>query len=687
MDKIFSAIAIARNGLSTHGLSILKGFLVCFLIMQTSSAGFRSTAQEPSVTFAMIGDFGSNDSNEADVAALVKSWNPDFIVTVGDNNYPDGEASTIDANIGKYYHDYIYPYTGSYGAGATTNRFWPAIGNRDWENQTGAKLQPYFNYFTLPGNERYYDFVQGPVHFFMLDSDSREPDGITSNSTQAHWLQTRLAASSAPWKIVVLHHPPFSSRTSWSNLQWPFREWGADAVVSGHAHIYERILKNNFPYIINGLGGESLGSFTTAIEGSMVRFGSDFGALRVTASSTRLTFEFITRRGVVVDTFTINRNASEPAAPTNLVASTFSTSQINLNWTDNSTNEDGFKVERSTDGTNFTQIATVGPNINAYSNTNLQTSTLYYYRVRAFSGDEDSGYSNIASARTTQNAPAAPTNLSASAASSGQINLTWSDNSTNEDNFEIERCLGAGCTNFGWIAETGVNATGYSNTGLQPTTTYRYRVRASNGSGDSAYSNVAEATTTASSSILGAPSNLVATAVSSEQIDLMWVDNSTSETGFKLYRSTDGVNFSRIATLGANVTSYSNTGRPDSTLYYYRVRAYNSTAESAFSNTASAKTFPSATVKPSAPTNLVATPLSNTQVSLTWTDNATNEDGFKLYRSTDGVNYTQIAKPGPNATGYTDAAAASKTTYYYRIRAYNDAGNSNYSNVASGRTP
>jgi 3',5'-cyclic AMP phosphodiesterase CpdA len=468
------------------------GLWALCLVLLPALAGSRAfdwpaTAQTTTpVTFAIIGDFGSDDANEAAVANLVKSWNPAFIVTVGDNNYPDGEASTIDANIGKYYHEYIHPYTGSFGAGATTNRFWPSIGNRDWENLSGPKLQPYFNYFTLPNNERYYDVVQGPVHLFILDSDSREPDGITANSVQAQWLQNRLALSTAPWKIVVLHHPPFSSRTSWSNLQWPFRQWGADVVVSGHAHIYERILKDGFPYLICGLGGESLGSFSTAIEGSMVRFGSDYGALKVTADANSITFQMITRAGVVIDTYTISRNVAAPAAPTNLSATTVSTTQIDLAWTDNSTNEDGFQVEQSTDGVNFTRIATVAPNVNAFSNTNLQPSTAYTYRVRAFAADQNSAYSNTAGATTTAGAPVAPSGLSAAAASVSQINLAWTDNSTNEENFEVERCAGAGCTNFAWVAEVAANATTFQNTGLAASTTYRYRVRATNGSGDSA---------------------------------------------------------------------------------------------------------------------------------------------------------------------------------------------------------
>src|SRR6267154_5565541 len=83
------------------------------------------------VRFAVIGDFGANTPEEGDVANRVKSWNPDLILTVGDNNYQLGEASTIDANIGKYYHDYIYPYKGSFGAGSAdgVNHFFPTLGN------------------------------------------------------------------------------------------------------------------------------------------------------------------------------------------------------------------------------------------------------------------------------------------------------------------------------------------------------------------------------------------------------------------------------------------------------------------------------------------------------------------------------------------------------------------------------
>jgi hypothetical protein len=258
------------------------------------------------IRFALIGDYGSGKQAEADVAALVKSWEPDFIITTGDNNYPDGAAETIDENIGQFYQEYIYPYTGAYGPGADYPRFFPTIGNHDWR---ANQAQAYFDYFSLPGNEHYYDFVWGPVHFFALNSDSREPDGVGSSSIQAVWLQEKLAASKSIWKLVFMHHPPYSSgpRGPVDWMRWPFQEWGADAVLSGHDHYYERLSINDFPYIINGLSGGAIYDFGPIAEGSLVRFNADWGAMLIIADPGQISFQFITRQGEVIDTFNLVR--------------------------------------------------------------------------------------------------------------------------------------------------------------------------------------------------------------------------------------------------------------------------------------------------------------------------------------------------------------------------------------------
>ena len=259
-----------------------------------------------SLRFAVIGDYGSGSQDEGDVADMVKSWNPDLIITMGDNNYPDGAASTIDENIGQFYHEFIAPYYGNYGAGDQENRFFPSLGNHDW-HAPGA--QPYLDYFTLPGNERYYDFVWGPVHFYALNSDSREPDGVGRSSQQAVWLQNQLAASTSIWDVVYFHHAPYSSGlhgdVDW--MQWPFAEWGADVVLSGHDHTYERISRNGITYFVNGLGGMTRYSFFGAVEGSQVRYNRDFGAMLVEASESAIHFQFIIRQNEVIDSFELAR--------------------------------------------------------------------------------------------------------------------------------------------------------------------------------------------------------------------------------------------------------------------------------------------------------------------------------------------------------------------------------------------
>lgn len=260
----------------------------------------------PLTRFAVIGDFGLSGKPLSDIANLVKNWNPDFIITVGDNNYPDGQAETIDENIGQYFHEFIFPYVGEYGKGSETNRFFPTLGNHDWTTNGG---QPYFHYFTLPGNERYYDFVWGSVHLFALNSDSREPDGVGLSSVQASWLEEKLETSSSPWKIVYMHHPPYSSSgdgsISWA--QWPFASWGVDAVLSGHSHVYERLNVDGLTYFINGLGGGERYEFDTPVVGSQIRFSADYGAMFITASPDWIYFDFITRDNIVIDTYSIQK--------------------------------------------------------------------------------------------------------------------------------------------------------------------------------------------------------------------------------------------------------------------------------------------------------------------------------------------------------------------------------------------
>lgn len=256
--------------------------------------------------FAVIGDYGGNGPPEADVAALVKSWNPDFVITVGDNNYPNGSASTIDATIGQYYHEFIYPYTGNYGPGAETIRFFPSLGNHDW--QTNA-AQPYLDYFVLPGNERYYDYTWGPLHFFVLDSDLAEPDGVSSSSVQGDWLHAKLAESTSPWNVVYFHHAPYSSGlhgpSDW--MQWPFKQWGASVVLSGHDHTYERLEVGGLTYLVNGLGGGAIYHFPSVYPGSQVRYNADYGAQLVVADSQQMTFKFFSRTSKLIDTYTLQK--------------------------------------------------------------------------------------------------------------------------------------------------------------------------------------------------------------------------------------------------------------------------------------------------------------------------------------------------------------------------------------------
>ncbi|MFM8829331.1 MAG: metallophosphoesterase family protein, partial [Actinomycetota bacterium] len=207
------------------------------------------------------------------------------------------------------------------GGTAVTNRLWPIAGNHEYSD---AGISNYLGYFSLPGNERWYDVRIGPVHFFMLDSDEALRTA-SDMAAQKAWLQPAMAASNAPFKVVAVHHPPYTSsgRGPYAGMRWPFREWGADLVLNGHDHYYERLEAGGLPYVVNGIGGQSVTAFpATAVTESRAHYSGSNGAMRITATDTLLTAEFLSVDGVVRDVLTLGTdgNGSGEAAGQGAVA-------------------------------------------------------------------------------------------------------------------------------------------------------------------------------------------------------------------------------------------------------------------------------------------------------------------------------------------------------------------------------
>jgi uncharacterized protein len=318
----------------------------------------------------------------------------------------------------------------------------------------------------------------------------------------------------------------------------------------------------------------------------------------------------------------------------------------------------------------------VAANVTNFTNTGLSNNTSYTYRVRAFNDSGNSDYSNEVTAKTG-NTPAKPENLEASSVSTDRVTLTWKDRSDNEKGFRIERKTGTG--SFSEIATTKANATSYTDTGLRNNTEYTYRIRAYNDDGNSEYSAELKVTT---GTVPAKPEELTVTATSQDRVSLSWKDRSDNETGFKIERKTGNGSFTEIATVRSGATSYTNTGLRNRTEYTYRVRAYNDTGHSPYSNEVRVTTGD----VPEQPDRLAVTSVDTDRVSLSWRDRSDNETGFIIERKTGTGSFVRIANLRANTTSYTDTGLASDQNYTYRVRAVNDSVESDPSNEITART-
>jgi titin len=372
-------------------------------------------------------------------------------------------------------------------------------------------------------------------------------------------------------------------------------------------------------------------------------------------------------------------------APSNTNTVAVSESRIDISWQDNSPNESGFEVHRSTAGASgaFALLATTGAGVTSHSEAGLTPSTQHCYKVRAFKrADGKTSYSDFSTTACATTpappVPTAPSGADAKPANSTSVDVRWIDNATNEDGFRVERSLDLG-SNWATVRTVGANVTSSLDGGRSSEQQVCYRVIAFNAGGDSPPSNTDCTTPPA------APSGLTATGTSQPAIDLAWMDNSVVEDGYEVRRAPEGMAYSTLADLPASSTTYRDVAVTSDARYSYMVRAKKDGGFSDNSNIASA-IVPSG--PPNAPSEATATPWSSTEVSTRWIDNSTNETGFHVERSTDGGARWETAGTKESALGgFTDGGRTPEQQVCYRVIASNSLGDSPPSNTACTTPP
>lgn len=333
-------------------------------------------------------------------------------------------------------------------------------------------------------------------------------------------------------------------------------------------------------------------SFAESTAPTTLRLRGDPQGLAVGTYSAQVTVSGDAPVVEAVMTVTFEVVASAPSRPDDLVARAESATTIRLDWTDASDNEETFRIERrSSILVPYREVARVDANVTTYTDASLLPATTYAYQIRACNAAGCSDYEGPAVETTLvgQQSPPPPDGLTATALSSSEVRVEWNDNSSNEDEFRIERRRQSE-SNFVEAGRAGADATTFDDDGLAAGVTYVYRVQACNEAGCSSFSGEATATTPAPSPP-SAPSNLTAQGISEDEIRLEWSDNSDNETRFEVQRRQGGGGpFDAVATVDADETSYVDSGLKDDQRYTYRIRACNAAGCSGFSNEAEART-------------------------------------------------------------------------------------------------
>ncbi|MBC8465625.1 fibronectin type III domain-containing protein, partial [bacterium] len=358
-------------------------------------------------------------------------------------------------------------------------------------------------------------------------------------------------------------------------------------------------------------------------------------------------------------------------APTNLRAESTSSSDISLSWEENSEVETGVEIHRSV-GTNenFALLITLDVDASAFTDSSLTGNTTYHYRVKSVNADNNSNWSDEASATTTTS----PQNLVAVPASSSAILLTWEDDSPDDATYTIESVIG---DDEGWrnAGRTADNVPTFTVENLVEGTRYRYRVLSFSQNIRSDWSNIAEATT------LPIAPNRIEVEEALRGIRVKWIDRSNVEDGFEVERSLDPeTGFVQIAYLEENTREYIDEDFEGDLNYYYRVRSIKDGQGSLWTEAISALTS-------AAPESLTAITEGWNSIRLDWVDVSDNEIGFRVFKSIlPDEGFQQLSSIGENVTQYIDNRCLEGIIYYYRVASFTNAAQSAFSDVVSAES-
>lgn len=398
-----------------------------------------------------------------------------------------------------------------------------------------------------------------------------------------------------------------------------------------------------------------------------------------------------------------------PATPTNLVATSMSSAQINLTWSDNAANEKFYTIERSTDNANWTVLdASVPADSTSYSSAGLSATTTYYYRVKATTAINESGYSNTATATTTNIVIYASDSFNRTVSNgwgSADVGGAYTLSGGVMSNFNVNGSVGtavlADLTDRQAILNSVIQQDAAMTVrvatdklavgGSQKVRLRLRRVDAKNYySFEVAFTTSAKLQAQIQAIVNNSQTNLQTITIAGlthTPGQYFWIKAQVSginPTTLNLKVWQDGTTEPSAWTLTATDSS--------SVLQVMAPIALMSSASSAVTNLPVAFSWDDLTVKdvpaaPTAPTSLTASPLATTQTYLTWTDKSKNKEFYTIERSTDGVKWTVVTKKAPaSRPKYVDTGLKANSKYFYRIRSANANGNSNYSNVTSVTT-